>query len=163
MRFRRMVRVSVACVVVSALAACFPWPHRDQQAPALNGTIQSAGKPAPPMPVGLGVDGDDPCASRQTTQTDPAGHFHFDATTSFAFFIWFGDRMDTWSLCFHLPSGPKVVWKSSGWWGGPEQEILSCDFTAWSRGPASQAVSATAAPQDAGDACHDVTPPTTPP
>lgn len=125
-----MLRASVLWVLVTG-SACVPFPHLQQRTPLMTGVLTEHGVPVAGVPVRW-VPGPDlntqlQCdAGEVRATTDVEGRFSVPATRDFEFFVMFGDRLDTWGLCFQLPDGRTTQWLGSGWWGGPKQVDLSC-------------------------------------
>jgi len=62
--------------------------------------------------------------------TGSDGRFTFPQTSEFEFLLWFGDRVDTWTLCFQFPDGHRASWSGRGYWGGPRWLDVQCVLTA---------------------------------
>ncbi len=42
--------------------------------------------------------------------------------------MWFGDRLDSWTLCFEFPRHQRAIWMDRGYWGGPRYLEVRCDM-----------------------------------
>ena len=123
------VALLLALPAVLAIAGCCPIPHYQQESPELNGVLTWNGQPAADAPVALAINkpfGPDCADGQAQTLTDSGGAFHFDDTEYFQWAIVYGDRWDTWRLCFELPDGTRALWEEREIWGGPPQQALEC-------------------------------------
>jgi hypothetical protein len=119
----------LALPALLALAACCPIPHYQQESPEMDGVLTWNGQPAADAPVALAINkqfGPDCAEGQAQTITDSSGAFHFDDTEYFEWAIVYGDRWDTWRLCFELPDGTRAIWEETDHWGGPPQQSLEC-------------------------------------
>jgi hypothetical protein len=118
-------------VLAGASVGCLPVPHMQQEAPAIRGVALRNGEPLARARVRLVVNpegGQAGCDGGVETRTDPEGTFAFAASSYFSPILLFGDRRDSWRLCFHLPAGGEAAWDGSDWWGGPPEQRLTCEM-----------------------------------
>ncbi len=112
-----------------AWIGCVPWPHDQQRTPEVTGVLQRGGAALADVPVSLSAnpvpETGCPDPVRQST-TDAGGRFVLASTSDRLRFLSFGDRRDTWRVCFGTPDAPQ--WEDAGFWGGPASQSLSCDL-----------------------------------
>jgi hypothetical protein len=124
-------RLFVFALALSS-TGCFVIPHMDQDAPAIRGTVTQSGKRAAGVRVRRRIDvgrdklGD--CGGDVLARTGEDGAFALPASKYFTPVMIFGDRMDSWGICFELPSGGRAVWLDGGWFGGPPAQRLDCEL-----------------------------------
>ena len=131
---QRKIQVVLAGLVFAlTLTACCPYPHDEREAPVFDGTLTRQGTPAANIRVTLSTRtmSSVGCADPKVeTRTDSSGKFHLDPPQYSVLGIGFGDRLDTWSVCFKFADGLEAVWNDDGYWGGPGFEILECEISA---------------------------------
>ncbi|MDF1562533.1 MAG: hypothetical protein P1V51_05795 [Deltaproteobacteria bacterium] len=66
------------------------------------------------------------CLGEESVVTDAEGRFAFPEVRDFLWFFVYGDRLDTWQLCFQPEGEDAAVYEASGWWGGPPAQALIC-------------------------------------
>jgi hypothetical protein len=118
-------------VLLPTLMACLPLPHFQHDAPQIDGTIRRNGNLARQVKVSYIINqsfGTHCSGADQETQTDANGRFRTQVVGEWMPFFLYGDRKDHWSLCFQFPDGAEVVWSDDGYWGGPRQQRLICNF-----------------------------------
>lgn len=127
-----MHRHPCALLLTVVLGGCIPFPHNQQESPALSGVLLYDGVPKADVTVRLVVNGNstpEGCpADATTTKTDKDGKFSFASTKYFSAVIMMGDRFDAWRVCFEKPDGKQAIWQGGGPWGGPPAQELRCEI-----------------------------------
>jgi hypothetical protein len=130
---RRLLRLRVpggGLLLLGGLSGClFPFPHSQQRSPRIVGVLTAADAPLARVPIRelRSFHGaQERCEGPVVTSTDARGQFVVPSTAEFELFFVFGDRFDSYQLCFELPDGEPGFWRGSGMWGGPRLIELRC-------------------------------------
>ena len=125
----RCIHYFMIGTIALSITACLPFPHSQRESPALEGSLKQDDAFLGDVEVILAINRQvlPGCSvGEQKTRTDSIGRFRFEETTYFTPVFMYGDRRDSWSLCFKIPDGTEAVWSDSGWWGGPTLQKLEC-------------------------------------
>jgi hypothetical protein len=118
----------VALIALVGLG-CIPWPHHEPDAPEFIGVVTREGQPVAGLPVLLATSEEslDCSQPRERTITDAHGQFRFERPERMHWFIFMGDRITGWQVCFQHGDALEPAWKGGAFFGGPALQRLSCE------------------------------------
>ena len=126
---KRLIHIALL-TAVSALTGCLPVPHFDHDYPVVSGRLLLQGTPVSQGKVLIQHNGPERSCPKpdQAVSLAQDGTFAFQPEGSFRLFMKFGDRKDSWTVCFHMEDGKEFSWNSDGYWGGPRKQKLRCEI-----------------------------------
>ena len=128
-----MKKPAAFLLLPSALTACMPWPHINQIAPSVTGTVLRNGEPVsgalvywhPRYPL----RSEECSASKSPTTTDSSGGFLLRQERDFEMFIMMGDPIMSWTICIESNGTMYTGWRTFSMGYAPEKVRVICDLS----------------------------------